>query len=354
MNYSMSCLCCSCIVAFPADAATTCSGSFTGSVSNTVWTPTTSNSIRIYDDTRLSGSPWYTSVLVEFDPQGSGSPDAVAMLIGGATDCDNYVFLRHRPFYARAVTGVRVVELGKVVGGVETILAIIPHDATSYGAIFSTFSERLNLCWDGATLTGWLTNSLKIASQDVSVGSMAGFGVTTLTSMDAVNFKEFTLTKAEVGACENCAEHCCIGPVPTELTLEISNVDLETITFIGGCHLDCSELNGTYALASVGSNDDDRFDSDGTCRWTLFFDAPSDNCGDRPLKIVVSTTISGGVITINVVITQNLGAQQQVASFTATTTVPCDEWTGWIDLTEVVGPLCSLGGTGLVFRIKKS
>jgi len=311
----------------------------------------------MYDITVLSGSTWYVKATVQFDPAASGSPEAVGRIVGGATDCDNYYSFEYNPFRgATGLSGDR--RLIKVVGGVATVLARYPHATTTYASVSDT--SILNLCWDGTTLTGWTGSGAPsgvIASRDVSISdAQAGLMVTTYVDMDAVNFTSFSLERSG-GLCQACPEHCCMGPVPTSLTLEIANIDSESKAYSGGiCHLDCNGLNGTFVLPRKGANGSDATAGDAVCSWKL--DVPLVGTPDPPCtpatataNFVIGTSTVAGVTTITVTISH--GGIGTLAILQATTTLPCSDWTNWIDLTAG-GFACSLAGTNTVFRIKKT
>lgn len=381
--------CCGCeIIEDGTAAATVCTGTWSNPSSGK-YRPSGANAVRLYDSTGAGSRPWIATV--QFDVAASGSPASVgARLIGGASDCDNYVFCEWRVVDG----GSNSVQfrLGQVVAGVETILAEAPRTlgATTGGCAAyeesltwsGTKSRIMTLCWDGAALIADLAlapantgYTKRLQSNDATVpGSRAGYASGAYSSISTLDFYNFALslshsdTKAD---CEACPVHCCLGTVPDELIFEMSGIGSELIDvsdMVNGtsaCYFDCELFEGTWYL------EHSTCPGDSGCQWGLLVDDSYYlDCGCVGLglcdDVLFTYSITAQIVTVSGVryiqvsfgiTSYGLGSTNStwtLGVWRAATDDPCEDWSDWITLTKYSGVYCTFSGYTPTVRIKKA
>lgn len=223
-----------------------------------------------------------------------------------------------------------------------------------------SITETLQLCWDGVELTakwGSITvgKFLQAPLGTEPIGDRFGFATETLgagtTSIEFYDFHVYYVPDADGGraACEDCpTNHCCQGPVPDELVLEVS-FQSENITMVTDptrCRGNCTNLDGTYYL-SIG-------DCQGslTCQWDQGANTESAPCdplfpgfpgGSQSWLWYISatmTTVGGDRAIVFTFYSTSTNPGTMVRLYALLDT-PCIDWTDWIDLTKLDGP-CDL------------
>jgi hypothetical protein len=386
MRNSPACNCCdtTCEVIDTTGDASVCDGTWPYSATDPLgprYEPTGTDGTLLFD-LGPTTSTWYAAVHA-VGKGGSDPRELSVRLIAGAADCENYYFLEvHQSRNAfGSLTGQ--VRLGKVEEGFETILC--KHFGTETAGscppvtlLTSTDTgDDLSLCWDGTTLLG-IAGGVALAYHATPFGTLAGLGFKDRSGVTTVRFTSFVLQKGYAAGrpdCEQCALHCCDGPVPEELVLEIDGIDAEAIvssalSSVGsGCKFPCEELIGTYYLTRVGVIQTEATGGDAICIWKFLtiLEITAVNC-DNPadytiakvrLGILVTVTFDGTTHLISVVITGSRGGiVNDYQRPYAEVEIPCVDWTDWIDLTPAVEPYlqhyCSMDGYAPVLRIKKS
>lgn len=218
-----------------------------------------------------------------------------------------------------------------------------------------TTTKQLEICWDGAKLTGkWndiqTGKFLQAAADIVPIGDRFGFATETLSagvvSVEFYDFHLYYVPNDEGGraSCIDCPpQHCCQGPVPAELVLEVAfqSENLTTVVNPSLCRGNCTNLDGTYYL-SVG-------DCGGSllCVWNQgpnSESAPCDPFAGFPTPpqswqwyITAEMTTIGGDRAILVTFYSTAINPSPMVRLYALTDDPCEDWTDWITLTKYDG-----------------
>lgn len=362
-------ICCCCTAISPSADYDECSGTWSaGTEVNGVLT--SSNNAKILFLRELTSQPWRAVVTVKVKTSGAGATWEVR-LIGGNEDpgtgfCDgNGVYLTW----------------GYDADGEYFVLhdTRYPFDTTDCGTPIAagsqTTTRTLQLCWDGATLTGsWIgiaVGKFLAASQSITPpGTRFGFATGTLdANVVSVEFYDFNLYYVPDGLgsrsrCESCPpDHCCLGPVPAELIFEVSGFNSEALGMVIDptlCHANCTDISGTfYVAAAQGAS----IDCGGglTCLWIggpYTESAPCDPFMGFPtanqtwfwyITVEITSDGSGNRMILVTIYSYNLSTITIVRLY-ALTNDPCVDWTSWINLTKYDGT-CDLGIYG-VARIK--
>jgi hypothetical protein len=196
------------------------------------------------------------------------------------------------------------IRIGKVIAGVDTILAEHPYDDTKWsstGDMTGIWWGELRLCWDGVDfLTAMLRLAYRspkhrnpttplVAVHDVTLpGLMAGFGVGELSNVTKVRFDytaRYELGRTEeLTQCPNCQDSCCDGITPPEVQVQIADSDPYAYVSwsCGGVdfRLDCAQIVGTF-IAPKYVNDlvfnvHTRWDGDANCYWRYEWEADAE------------------------------------------------------------------------------
>lgn len=235
--------------------------------------------------------------------------------------------------------------------------------------ISNRYSFSFTLCWNGSVLTvsfraGTNPNpsgisSLQSSTTYVPTGNNFGFYVKNIhPNVTSVQFTNFYLDKISDGVtnirCAACAEHCCLGPIPS-LVLELSSsgsMDTNSDPYVE-CIADCNLLTGTFILSEdsvgqwVGINRFGTFwcSGDIECQWLYTSDYFNVDCiyvigypytytGTWRYVIIATITADGNgnrMLLISIYKSVASVGLEIVRFFTLTIT-PCIDWTNWIDL----------------------
>lgn len=391
MKHSPSCKCCECAPVIPSDAAyEVCKGAWVaGAHTNGRKTSSTNAKILLLPPFAPT-TVWRAKVSVEVITNAANATWEVK-LIAANEQLDNGTGTGTgtNSGYCGG-TGIFLI-WGQDIDGEYFVFhdSSYPFDHTCGSPISGagTFRRDLMICWDGTYLTaGWsdtpLTTWTQIATTegipigyDGNPGDRFGFATSSFNSgVTSVEFYDFTVHESNrvivVGGdipCGPCTVHCCKGPVPSELILELdlglktgtgtdANFDLVTscLSSPTGRYQDlCADITGTYIL-SVGA-----CGGGVECGWGELH-LESGVCSgfaDKPYTVGITAVITaatiGGVlrriILVQVSSVDVLGTY--IACFRAIVDEPCVDWTDWIDLEAVICPSGSSACLG-VGRIK--
>lgn len=250
-----------------------------------------------------------------------------------------------------------------------------PWDTTLLGPVGAgTRTYSLTLCWDGAQLSataglvglgppGSAYAGTLVATTFTPTGTRAGLATGTLVGVSSVlvyNFAFEYLATADRATCDECSpDHCCEGPIPPALLIELAGLGAGTFELQPGvatsCDGDCTAVDGSYyAVASeIGG------DADGYCEWrvntgTLLY-APCPPVAGLPtpdlaynfyVRAWVQTESGTKYLYVTVAAVSGLGSVL-VLALRAVVTGPCASWTSWTDLAPYYASWLGVGFNGV-------
>lgn len=343
--------CCGCERSNANSQYTVCDGQWT--VDETGFTTSDSNARLLFNPT-VGTAPFRASVDVIVTAL--TNPSWTTRIIGGASSC-----LDGRWFeWGNSAAGNYIGLEGTRQPWSDTCIAGL--------TVAGTYTRKLALCYDGATLSGGHVAGQALLAKAISVpGGRFGFSTGTLTNVSSVRFANPTLEYGESIArptCPECGFHCCHGPVPPSLILEISGVPSYLAGFPSGpftsCLVDCMSLNGTRVLSAVGDSGSGftaGCAGDRHCAWSSSYTTTLTCGGFPPTSGPTTVAIQAGAValsngTISVSASFSLVSGPPLATFSGVTSTPCIDWGDWIPLTHVVNQTQCALGTSYMARIK--